>query len=71
MIPPVIDMLLSATIALRNTSRCQSVLAVANNAFCAAVPLRLINARKESPESTSAYFAMVDNEVLESKTTFT
>jgi hypothetical protein len=63
--------LLSATIAFLNTSRCQSVFAVPRRAFCAAVPLRLMSARKESPVSTSAYFAMVDKDVFESNTTFT
>ena len=71
LIPPVIEMLLSATIAFLNTSRCQSVFAVPRRAFCAAVPLRLMSARKESPVSTSAYFAMVDKDVFESNTTFT
>ena len=64
------ETLLSVIRAALNTCFCQSVFPVPNNAFCAVVPFEFTTARYSSPFKTSAYFAIVDNEFLVSKTTF-
>ena len=63
--------MLSVINAALKTSLCQSVLPVPNNPICVGVPFALTKALYSSPFKTSAYLAMVDNEFLVSKTTFT
>ena len=67
--PPVIDKLLSVVMAVLNTSFCQSVFADPKSAICVGVPCLFISDRRESPDNTSAYLAMVEVEILEFKVT--